>query len=264
MASEQARTIMREVAQRCDLPPLPAVAMRAMALVRDPEVRVEDLSSVVSSDGALAARVLRIAGSIAYAQRQPPRTLNEAIRRLGFQALRKIIVAACCRQLFSKEDPIAEALWAHALATALAADELGVIDGEPRGGLSFLGGLLHDLGRQVLHLAEPERYIAVAPGGIDAERERFGMTHMEVGGGLAYHWDLEDELAEAILRHHDEAPSPLALRIRRADRIAAATGYPSIVSEGETVEELPVDNDDLLAVSEHVAGVFDRERSLFD
>jgi HD-like signal output (HDOD) protein len=238
--------------------------MRAMALVRDPEARVEDLSAVVSSDGALAVRVLRIAGSVAYAQRQPPRTLVEAIRRLGFQTLRKIIVAASCRQVFAASDPVAEALWAHALATGLAADELAVIDGEPRGGQSFLAGLLHDIGRQVLYLADSARYLQVAGAGVDAERGTFGMTHAEVGGGLALHWGLEEELADAILQHHDASGSPLALRIQRADQIAAATGYPSLVADTEPVEELPLENDDLLAVSEHVAGVFDRERALFD
>lgn len=256
--------VMQRVAERCDLPPLPAVAIRALAIVRDPEARVEDLAEVVSTDGALAARVLRIAGSVAYAQRQPPRTLTEAIRRLGFQTLRRLVVAASCRQVFARNDAVAEALWGHGLATALAADELAVIDGEARGGISFLAGLLHDIGRQVLYLAEPERYVAVATLGLDAERDAFGMTHAEAGGGLAAHWGLEDELADAVLQHHDPGASSLALRVQRADRIAAATGYPSTVSEAEAVEELSADSDDLLAVSEHVASVFDRERALFD
>ncbi|MFN8544014.1 MAG: HDOD domain-containing protein [Candidatus Binatia bacterium] len=264
MPKERLRTLLAGLAERCDLPSLPAVATRAMALARDPEASVEDMAKVVATDGPLAARVLRISGSVVYAQRQPPRSLLEAVRRLGFQTLRKILIAASCRQAYRVEDPVGEQLWVHALATALAADELAVLDGEPRGGLSFVAGLLHDMGRLVFHVADPSVYARIAQFDEAAERASFGLTHAEVGGALAFHWGLEDELAEAILQHHGNQPPPLAVRLMVADRIAHATGYPSGAGEAEPVATLSTESDDLLAVSEHLAGVFDRERALFD
>ena len=70
------RTLFARVAEECDLPPLPAVASRAMALARDPEVKADELARVVQTDAAIAARVLRIAGSAIYARRTPPRSLK--------------------------------------------------------------------------------------------------------------------------------------------------------------------------------------------
>ena len=73
---DNVRTLFARVAATCDLPPLPAVAMRAMRLARDPDAKADDLARVVSTDAAIAARVLRIARSAIYVRRNAPRTLR--------------------------------------------------------------------------------------------------------------------------------------------------------------------------------------------
>ena len=132
------------------------MATRAIALAREEDATPQKLSCVVGSDPALAARVLRIARSTPYLRQHPPRTLADAISTVGFRRLQQILIAAAARAVFPSKDPVPEALWAHALATALAADELRPPD-EPRGGLSFLTGLFHDIGRLVFYLAKPGR-----------------------------------------------------------------------------------------------------------
>jgi HD-like signal output (HDOD) protein len=52
------RELFNKVSESCDLPPLPAVAVRAIALARDPNVGADQLVRVVSTDAALAARVV--------------------------------------------------------------------------------------------------------------------------------------------------------------------------------------------------------------
>ena len=96
---DNVRTLFARVAETCDLPPLPAVALRAMRLARDPDAKADDLARVVSTDTAIAARVLRIARSAIYVRRSAPRTLREAIMTVGFHALRKILVAASARSI---------------------------------------------------------------------------------------------------------------------------------------------------------------------
>src|SRR4051794_22763830 len=60
------RSVFAHVAQTCDLPPLPAVAARALTLARDPNTKADELSRLVMTDAALAARVLKIAQSVVY------------------------------------------------------------------------------------------------------------------------------------------------------------------------------------------------------
>jgi HD-like signal output (HDOD) protein len=258
------RELFNKVSESCDLPPLPAVAVRAIALARDPNVGSDQLVRVVSTDGALAARVVSIARSVRYLRREPPRSLDAAIQTVGFQALRRILIAASARAAYRVDDAVAHALWEHALATALAADELAQLAGEPRGGDSFIAGLMHDIGKLVLHLSDNRNFAALDHDDEGREQEIFGVTHEQVGACLAEHWGLEDAVVWAILSHH-RAPveSKLAQRIQLADRIACRIGY-GCTRAAETVEpiELPTAHS-LDEVTDRISASFEAERTLF-
>ena len=84
-----------------ELPPLPQVAARALALTRDPRVRMQDIVRVVGSDGAFAAQVLRISRSATYlGRRRAPQTLGDAITTIGFESVRQILIVAAARSSF--------------------------------------------------------------------------------------------------------------------------------------------------------------------
>jgi HD-like signal output (HDOD) protein len=257
------RELFIKVSESCDLPPLPAVAMRAIALARDPNVGSEQLVRVVSTDAALAARVVSIARSVRYLRREPPRSLDAAIQTVGFQALRRILIAASARAAYRASDAVAQTLWEHALATALAADELTQLAGEPRGGNAFIAGLMHDIGKLVLHLSDNVRFNALDHDDEGREEEIFGVTHDQVGACLAEHWGLEDDVVWAILAHH-HAPvdSKLSRRIQLADMIACRIGF-GCTRNAETVGPIEMDAAVLEGVAERVKASFEIERTLF-
>ena len=253
------RDLFNKVSESCDLPPLPAVAVRAIALARDPNVRADQLVRVVSTDAALAARVVSIARSVRYMRREPPRTLVAAIQTVGFQALRRILIAASARAAYRADDAVAQALWEHALATALGSDELAHLAGEARGGNSFITGLMHDIGKLVLHLSDSSNYAALEPEDEKREQHVFGVTHEQVGACLAEHWGLEDDVVWSILSHHRTPDAAvLADRVSRADVLACQIGFGC----ARTLESDTVD-DDLKDVAERVSRSFESERTLF-
>jgi HD-like signal output (HDOD) protein len=259
----QFRALFRGVAQKCDLPPFPRVAARALALARDPKARTDDVARVVAADPALAARVLRISNSVVYMKHDPPRTVRDAIVTVGFNTLRTILIAASARSMYRADEPIAERLWSHALATALAADELRD-PREPAGGTAFIAGLLHDVGKLVFHVTDPARFARLGYADEERERELFGVTHPVVGGVLADMWSVPHGVADAIMEHHIRPACRLTGRIATADWIAHTIGFGSVsedIPPPETIEDSTVD---LAAVSRKVAQAFAAERAFFD
>jgi len=260
---DDVRVTFNRIAETCDLPPMPAAAARALRLARDPDTTTDELARVVLIDPALAARVLTMSRSVLYLRRTPPKSLREAIVTVGFQGLRRILLAASARSAFSADDKVAEALWAHSLATALAADEIvkSGTGGDADPGDAFIAGLLHDIGKLIFHLADPRAYAQLGVCDSDKEGEFFGATHDLAGACVAEIWGLDDAVVQAILGHHGgDHPTPLAALIGRADLIATEIGYGSVpqgpvpgLAAGESPE-----------IAERVRTLFETERSLFD
>jgi putative nucleotidyltransferase with HDIG domain len=258
--------LVESIAATCDLPPLPAAAARALALARDPDSSSESLARVVSTDPALAARVLAMSRSVTYLRRQPPRTLQEAIATVGLRALRRILIAASARAAYRADDAVAQSLWAHSLATGLAAEELSKATGSTAdAGDAFIAGLLHDIGKLVLHLSNPAAFATLGVFDEDAERRLFGATHAEIGGRLAEKWGLEPAIVHGIQGHHAADASALAACVATADRIAMDIGYGSMaVSTASAAAIVGTGDDELDAAAERVKALFESERHLFD
>jgi len=257
---EAMRALFAHVSEHCDLPPLPAVAARATVLVRDPNAKADDLARLVATDAAIAARVLRVSRSAVYTRLQPPRTLQEAITTVGFDVLRRILVVASARTAYRPNDKVAQSLWEHALATALAADELAVLAGGQRGGSDFIAGLLHDVGKLVFHLSAPRVFAGLTDDDEAMEADLFGVTHAAVGACLAEQWGLDDDVVGGIMSHHRSNVaeiSAMGARLAEADEIV-------LELECETPAPDTSRDEQRVRVAARVADLLASERTLFD
>lgn len=252
--------MLSRVTEKCDLPPLPAVSAHALKLLRDPSSTAEDMSKLISTDATLAARVLKLSRSSMYLRRTPPSTLRDAILTVGFAGLRQILLAASVRSIFKIEKVAAQRLWAHALATALAAEELRRRHRE-RDGDIFLAGLLHDVGRQLFFFADADAMATLGGQDLAGEERVFGANHVQVGACLAQQWGLDDNVVLAILGHHDADPQAGALRLAQADRIADAIGHGLTEMAPDS---LPALDPELEECAEAVIQQFAEQQSLFD
>jgi HD-like signal output (HDOD) protein len=260
--ADRIRAFCEEAAINCDLPPLPKIAMQAMAITGNPSAKAADVAHVVASDQALATRVLSISRSAVYMRRQAPRTVQDAIVTVGFEVVRQMVVTAAARSVHRTEDPVAEKLWAHALVTALAADELRP-SGEPRGGTTFLSGLLHDIGRLVFYVSDAASFAQLGHCDEAAEMEIYGVTHALVGAHLLEVWGVDSHIAQAVADHHARAPQAIAACIAQADWIAHHLGHGSTPTELPPPETGHRKRQDLVTIAARVAKTFDAERRFF-
>jgi putative nucleotidyltransferase with HDIG domain len=274
---EQVRSTLTRLSRTGELPALPAASTAALSAARDPDAGVDALCDVIRADVGLSARIIRAANSAAYARRVPARTLAEAVLTLGLRKTCDLLVAAGARQLFRSVPRHAELLWNHALATALAAEELARETGAVDPHLAFLPGLFHDVGRIGFLLADDEAFGAVQahfegrPGmRPETERAWYGFDHAEAGAILAEDWGLAPEQVEAIRWHHQPGQADrggvLAAILGVADRGAHEMGcggalVPPEDEEGRRI--LGVTAEQLSTALGRARGAFVVHRELF-
>ena len=193
-----------------DLPTLPAVLGKILNTAADPDASAIDLGRHIAADVSLSATLLKLVNSSYYGFYRQIKSVTQAIVVLGFLEVRNLTLTATAFNAFesipSKYDR--QQLWRHSLATAIAADRIARITGKDTDGC-FEAGLLHDLGKIALDWLYPVEFRkAVAEAGKrevligDVEREVFGMSHADVGGSLADHWNLPESVGDAIRGHH--------------------------------------------------------------
>lgn len=275
-ARERVSSTLKRLSRTGALPTLPAVASSALALVRDPEADIDELCKIIQTDVGLSARVLRIANSAALGRRRPARKLSDAVVTVGLRKTCDVLVAACARQLYDQSSDHAERLWNHALAAAVASEELARYTRRVDAGRAFLPGLFHDVGRIAFLLADEvsldviEQLVADDEGDRTAlEEEWYGFHHAEGGAILAEDWGLALEQSDAIRWHHDTvnagAAQALALNVAVADTVAYAIGYGASARPPEDapgLDAVGVDPEEHEALLERIAEAFQEHREL--
>jgi putative nucleotidyltransferase with HDIG domain len=197
------------VKQAKELPVMPPVAAEIIRKAENPDTQVSALIQLISRDAALAVRVLKIANSSFYSSARKIETLQQAIVLLGYSTLRSIVVAASLRDVFSRFGLSERLLWEHSVSSAIAATTVaGQVGGVSRDE-AFVGGLVHDIGKLLMHFQAEKQYQEVMRSvyadevtASDAEREIFGFDHAEVGALVLEKWRLPERLVAAVGAHH--------------------------------------------------------------
>jgi HD-like signal output (HDOD) protein len=198
-----------------NLPVLPEIPRRCMALIHDPLASMSDLADLVGQDPSLSVRILRVANSARYGGLQEIKSIELACSRLGLRTLADLVIAAANRDLYRASSPsmrdLMQRLWRHAIATAHSAEQFGRCVQEPYKGSLFLAGLLHDIGKVVLL----DMIVSKYKGRVGRLREMpellidvINQFHQIVGLLVALHWQMPPEICAAILCHNNPGATP--------------------------------------------------------
>lgn len=207
-----------------DLPTMPLVATKVMQLIDNDRVSSEEIAKVVASDPGVAARVLKISNSAFYGCQRQIQTLSHAIMVLGFSTLKSLVVAASMKHVYRPFGLTEKMLWEHSFGAGLAARILARVTGMVNEEEAFLGGLFHDIGKNIMNFLDGDRFQNVMQicynnevSFAEAERQVYPYTHAEVGSLVIKKWNLPESLMKSVLGHHtfdfgeDEAPYQVSL-----------------------------------------------------
>jgi putative nucleotidyltransferase with HDIG domain len=169
----------------------------------DPKKTIKSITHIIKTDQGLAAEVLRLANSPFYSFVNCIDSIDRAIVLLGFDEIKRLITAIKIRPFFEKNfkyyNESGFRIWLHSFNVAKMCYNVArsynniQINKES----IYLAGLMHDIGKTVLvsYLQEP----VFDP---TDEKVQTGYTHMEAGAIILRHWNLTENIIDAVLNHH--------------------------------------------------------------
>lgn len=263
--STQLETIVlnKIATDKLQLPPMPSMAAKCLAVVRRADFTTAEATSVIEKDPVVAAQVLKVANSAAYAARQPAETVQACVVRLGAQRLKTLIFEVATRQVFDSRDPniaaVCTAMWEHSLAVASLSRDLMVMVGGGDPEAAYLSGLLHDVGKPIVAtmLLDAESAMASKSSRSWIDREVWlnvvKKVHRKVGSALTQKWQMPETVTKAVTDCEDYDPAN-RLSVGNAVRFANAMAKRAGVYDGEVDAE---DNDALIMVGKSMMGLSD-------
>lgn len=213
-----------------DVPMLPDVASRVLALSNDPDSDAAQLAKLIQGDQGLSAHVMRIANSAAYTPNASMVSLQQAIARLGMALITEIALAASINSKMFKAPQFEKRLkniWDHALATAHWGKEVARIS-KKNVEASFLCGLLHSIGRPVVLQALSD-HLTSSGDNLSEEEAAILEAHFHIpfGAVIVENWKMPAIVQESVQYYQDYSQArsyrDQAMVIHAADKLAQDT-----------------------------------------
>jgi HD-like signal output (HDOD) protein len=236
---------IRELLEQTDkLPNVPEVVRQLIQQLNNPAADYGEIADKVSKDQTLSLKILRLVNSAHFGLSRKVSSIDQAVVMLGMVRLKTLVIASGIAGSVKKVDGLdLKKFWSESFRVAALAKWFAERDTNIDPDIAFTAGLIHNIGRLLLHLAQPMRAQAIQTlieesncSRSDAEMERLSFTSPEAGQALLDLWKFPAELGIAVRQHKQptsfEEPSSLAAVVNLACVVNSAA------RNGDNVETL--------------------------
>ena len=199
---------------RLVLPSVPDAVIAVRETLRDPDANTEDVCRTMGRDPSLAAQVLRVANSPAFAGLSACNNLQSAVVRLGNKVVENVMLVLTISRVFSvggrsRIQPHLARLWAHSARVAAFSDVLA--EGTPhlQRDVALLAGLVHDIGSVPL-IVKAQEFPTLLDNPV-LLGHLLEKLHGELGALVLETWNGPAELHTVVLEHENlnrDEPGP--------------------------------------------------------
>ena len=202
-----------------NLPSLPQILDDLVKTLGNLDVTLDLIEEQILIDQSISLEILKVVNKGEFLEPGEKRitSIHEAIHKLGFENVQKIIMNVSVLPFFSETKfPLffkVESLWKHCVGVALGCHvisdflELGISD------KAYACGLVHDVGKVAkIHFDA----LSFSKELLSAKRKKMTLHEMEVARNLLKHdllgsliaerWTMPIELSQSIRWHHTEFP----------------------------------------------------------
>lgn len=199
------------IAQEIGIPPCPAILARFSVEMGQAEPDMRKLATLIGTDIALSAALLKLVNSPYYGLRSKATTAHQALSIIGLRACANLVTGLILRQTFpSGGSALMQRFWdkseSVAAAALVVARRISGIDVDEAHtyalfrdcGMPVMIGKFSDYAKIVDRLEHlPGAQVTIA------EEMDYRYSHARVGYALARGWLLPEPFCRAILYHHE-------------------------------------------------------------
>ena len=220
--------------------PPSSAAFKILKFIDDPNIKNEDLASVVATDPVFSASVLKVVNSAYYGRPTEVTSVGTAILLMGYHNFRSMVLEYNLHDSLPKIRNEAQQkeyndLWLHSTVVSACAFYLGQnVFHRHEQELATIG-LLHDIGKYYLPLFDKVGDLPEGVCSCVAEDCVYGLNHAQLGAYIADEWHLPQGITSVIRYHHfphfflpEQIPKGycmLSFIICLADLVCRAYGY---------------------------------------
>lgn len=241
-----------------ELPVFPDSVIRIQQAFRASEVDIDEIVTIISSDPAIAARVLQLTNSAALRGAAEITEVREAVIRMGHQLVQSSVVAFALRQAERNESLSAESqaelkiIWEESVDLAASCYVIARNYTKLSANEALLTGLLSVIGRLYIFLKAQE-YEGMGYAELEPILRDW---HPTISKAIAESWGMSDELTNALESQLDQDP-PLQESATLAEVLSAArllhaskaTGMALAASDYPLLQRLGIADHDESAVT---------------
>jgi HD-like signal output (HDOD) protein len=192
--------------------PIRSSAYNLLQMMRNPDVRFEDIEETAEKDPDLVFRMLKTANTAYFSRRLPVETLKAAVTYLGLEGIRQLLVHDLFdrfTKLFANQrDKLAHMRRCSHLAAFLGKQIKADL---PTIGKMRVAGLVHDLGSLLFTFYDSREFSKVRSlvrkeklTSAEAELRIFGVDHTYLGALYAKELGIPEYAISVIEKHHDQ------------------------------------------------------------
>ena len=212
--------LQKIVSQIGSLPTLPNIYFELVGELDKEDTSPKKIGEIVAKDIGLVGNILKVVNSSFFGFPREISSPEQAVTLLGLDTIKALTLST---YLFNIVEDISklgfslDALWRHSLFTSTLAKKIAEFEnmGKIVAEQSFMGGLIHDVGKLIMAYRLPSEYrrcldeVKKSNKLVwEVEREMFGPTHAEVGAYLMGLWGIPDSILHALAFHHNPSALP--------------------------------------------------------
>jgi len=194
---------------------LAGVVAEVIALASSPRCAIADLAEVLKKDPVLAARVIQVANTAAFAtQKLRVSSVEEAVRNIGAGTVARMAASVGIFETFppdASDGFNVVRCWQHSFAVAAIMEKLLPEDREGVAGVAYLAGLCHDLAEIVMRQVFVAEYGAVLEMAAATRQPAYrieaavlGIPHPELVGLVLGRLGLPENVVAPIREYHED------------------------------------------------------------